>query len=395
MRDAPGKYDSAMLFREDFRDAITVAGHGLVSYGAADTYSGGFIGNASSYLRLKKALNFRGIRTIILDITFTVATAQYFLDMSGNASMFVRVFNAGATTVEVAGFPSSAIYINGVPQTSGLTAGRYRVTIVTNTVIAIGTEMWVGRVSGVSAFTGKLHSLKFFSQNFTADEVLDEYQADTYSEITPDKALVWLPLRSQYHNGSDYVTQNIGSTGTPASLCVTPGTLAEVPAQLSPAGVTMTATKRISGTVTMAGKSWTIGAAIQPTNATATAKVLAHVGAFATAGFRVTQDGTDVSVWWDNAALIMTRTACVKAGQKQTVIVSSNAGSIDVFVDGVKQGASYDASAKTALSGSYAYAFGDASAAMPGALYNPIVMNVGISATQARSLHTQLMRRMP
>lgn len=98
-------------------------------------------------------------------------------------------------------------------------------------------KLKVGAVSGGAAVTDMDTDLIEVSQTiFTADEVADLYNNTTYTEIDDSKAVVSLPLASNYSDGANEVTDNIGSGD--AFLWGDGSTGSTQPTQLIPQGIT-------------------------------------------------------------------------------------------------------------------------------------------------------------
>jgi hypothetical protein len=86
------------------------------------------------------------------------------------------------------------IYNNGVVQSISNVG-----TIPTSLLVGDGPFQCfaVGGTSDVEVGT-ELYDLEFFSEAWTAEEALDAYENDTYSEVDASKAAVYLPLRSHF-----------------------------------------------------------------------------------------------------------------------------------------------------------------------------------------------------
>lgn len=130
------------------------------------------------------------------------------------------------------------IYINGAlvsatPSYFGGTLGTIAASKIVN--MFVGT-MNATTYNGTS--TAKL--VELYDTNLSAEEVKDLYEQDTYSEI--ERAIVDLPLRSWYYNGSSVaVTENKGSLGGTATLG-DGTTTTTFPTQLSPKGMSFDGT---------------------------------------------------------------------------------------------------------------------------------------------------------
>ena len=99
------------------------------------------------------------------------------------------------------------IYINGVENTNGsFTTSLDKTKWFVDLRDATGpaTTLTIGNYSDTSSlwFAGKVKTLEFFDSVWTADEALDAFENDTYSEVDFGKAIVYLPMISQYNDGS-------------------------------------------------------------------------------------------------------------------------------------------------------------------------------------------------
>jgi len=92
-----------------------------------------------------------------------------------------------------------------------------------------------------TSFDGTIKNLSLYKGTKTAEEILDIYEQDTFEEIDDSKFLVSLPLRANYDDGANQVTENIGSLGGQVTVGdgATAGTF---PTQLTPKGMTFDGT---------------------------------------------------------------------------------------------------------------------------------------------------------
>jgi hypothetical protein len=103
--------------------------------------------------------------------------------------------------------------------------------------IAGDQDFVLGDFSGAGGFglKGSLKNMRVYRYTaWTAEEALDDYENDTYSELDASKALVYLPLLSHYNDGTNEVTKNLG-TGDDALWGDGAGT--GEPGQLNPKGI--------------------------------------------------------------------------------------------------------------------------------------------------------------
>jgi hypothetical protein len=107
-------------------------------------------------------------------------------------------------------------------------------TVTTFTAVNLDNtgEFNVGRWStSLGEFTMK--DLDIYNVPHTAEEALDIYQRDAFTEIDASKAVVWLPCRSTFDDGSNVVTKNLG---TADNCIVGDGAGSNNPTLLSPHG---------------------------------------------------------------------------------------------------------------------------------------------------------------
>jgi len=118
-------------------------------------------------------------------------------------------------------------YINGVASVGS-------VTTFTNTNLDNTGPFEIGRTStSYGSFTMK--SLSISNRALVLDETTDIYQRDTFTEIDASKAVISLPLRATFDDGSNIVTENIG---TEANAIMGDGsTLNTMPELISPHGI--------------------------------------------------------------------------------------------------------------------------------------------------------------
>jgi hypothetical protein len=91
-----------------------------------------------------------------------------------------------------------------------------------------------GASSGTGSGDGNVSFVEMYDRVLTAEEALDLYQKDTFSEVDANEAVMWLPCRSSFDDGANIVTENIG-IGT--NVIMGDGsTTNTMPTQLSPHG---------------------------------------------------------------------------------------------------------------------------------------------------------------
>jgi len=129
--------------------------------------------------------------------------------------------------------PSWTSYLNGAGQVVGTVAGA-------NGWGAYDTDygiIKVGDIAGGSAVTDMdTYQIDLSRRMYTAGEATDLFRGTTFSVLDDSNALLSLPLRSNYNDGVNQVTENIGSLG--GTITVGDGTTSSTfPTQLAPKGM--------------------------------------------------------------------------------------------------------------------------------------------------------------
>lgn len=96
-----------------------------------------------------------------------------------------------------------SIYINnGTPATGTIT------TVIDQQELSIGAY----DQGGVNNFlVGSMTDFAIYDRAWTPEEVQDDFENDTYTEVDSSNATVFLPLRTQFNDGTNQVTQNDGT----------------------------------------------------------------------------------------------------------------------------------------------------------------------------------------
>jgi len=100
----------------------------------------------------------------------------------------------------------------------------------------------IGQITGGSTVTDmNTYQIDLSRRMYTAEEATDLFRNTTFDVLDDSKALVSLPLVSNYNDGADQVTENIGSTGGTFNLG--DGTTSSTfPTQLAPHGMSFDGT---------------------------------------------------------------------------------------------------------------------------------------------------------
>ncbi len=244
----PRNLGDHQVFREDFLNAQAVVDNGGVLASGA-TISGGNavldgvtgdvsylspntnVGPESFTLRLRLSVVDNASTDAIISRrnNFTSGAAGYtlFMDSSGNVRASVcdgttlvtsastdafvvsdNVFFEVVVSCEFGG--NMNVYVNGA-----VTSAAISVAAVTS--FSVDTDFSVGALSGGGATNteGSYDFVELYKGTaWTLAEALDAFENDTYEEVDAGKAVLYLPLRSRFDDGSNEVTSNIGSVGT-------------------------------------------------------------------------------------------------------------------------------------------------------------------------------------
>jgi hypothetical protein len=103
------------------------------------------------------------------------------------------------------------IFLNGVQvndaSSASVGADTYNKMRQSSDLIQIGAD------EGALLFDGTIYNITLHKRVLSAEEILDTYQQDTFTEVDASKAVVCLPLRSTFDDGSNIVTENLGTAG--------------------------------------------------------------------------------------------------------------------------------------------------------------------------------------
>ncbi len=194
---------SKIRFNEPFINVKGVSDNGGVISGTP-TFAGGIVldgtGDSADYTNIEDLL---GIKSVIIDMTFGTTTEEM-IDLDGGT----HYLSASSGTVSATGFGTPTLYVDGAAGAT-ITAARHRVVATTATAFD-ATAIIVG-LRAASYADATIHRVILSTETLTATEVLDDYNDDTYSRLDAAFSDLWLPLRSRYDDGSNEVTENLGT----------------------------------------------------------------------------------------------------------------------------------------------------------------------------------------
>lgn len=98
------------------------------------------------------------------------------------------------------------------------------------------TLLYYSEAAATAWLVGTMYEFKIYDKALTADELDTFSYENSWVETDDSQALITLPLRAAYNDGSDQVTENIGSLGGTVQLG-DGSTSSTFPTQLSPKGM--------------------------------------------------------------------------------------------------------------------------------------------------------------
>lgn len=383
----PKNMGDKQIFREDFHTEATVFANGGAKYGAPsvdgglDSTSGGY-GYLDSII--KQFFETGGTLRIRfnLDSGVTATYGRMFIwgeDSSNGIALMVRQsdgdfacsivkggtsttakcdvnFTAGVdyefTLVWDPDTPAITSYLDGTVESSATTSVAVSDT---SGIVHVGHNG-----AGAGTFLGTIYSVEISSEQWSAEEVLDAYEKDTYQELDVANDLVYLPFLSEYNDGSNVVTRNLGteanailrtSTSKPTKLDGQNGYSFDGGDEMIVEAVTVSSTK-----------DFTI---FLPLSFTDTATAATHFvfrfgadSAYTSDGLLFNQFGASLLFYWNSGSASVNVSALTDG--VHSVAISSDGGQVDTYVDGLLLD-STDLSAKAALDGDYQVELGNTS----------------------------------
>lgn len=227
-------------FREQFTNAATVANNGGIVTGSLP------FDNGVSITAINQGITYSNFEfsgqelTLIIDLEDLVLRNGFYQTFVSNRSAAgdtyfeVGLNNTASDTAKILYFftqgtskAATATIGSSVKQLTFTKDASHNINFYADGVkvgdtvagVALGTPLRTLKIGNVLTFASNQYAnatfkdVRFFDRAFSADEVLDVYEQDTFSEVDESKFLISVPLRSLYDNGSIVVTRNIGSLG--------------------------------------------------------------------------------------------------------------------------------------------------------------------------------------
>ena len=157
-----------------------------------------------------------------------VGDTQYTITWAGTLNAYITVTIVwDKANLTIYGYEGTTLKNNS--STAGVTSINLDTTSQT---IRLGNSS----ISAANNFVGYFDNCSIYIGNILSlGEITDIVNLTTFTEVDASDALIWLPCVSQYNDGSNQVTENIGSLGG----TVTSGdgsTVNTFPAQVNPSG---------------------------------------------------------------------------------------------------------------------------------------------------------------
>jgi hypothetical protein len=198
----PFSFASERIFREDFSSILAMAQNSGVKTGTAAMNGSLDCDGSSVSVAYKHVGTVKTVKIILESAT----TTEDILDLDGGT----HTIEVGSGTITATNFSSAVIYVDGVVS-STLDTDEHTVVVTTDTEI-LATALTIGLV-GASYFDGTIKRVELFSETWTAQEVLDDYNKTVYSPIEATKSLIFLPGRARFTDSGQELTKNLGSEG--------------------------------------------------------------------------------------------------------------------------------------------------------------------------------------
>jgi len=255
---------------------------------------------------------------------------------------------------------------------------------------------------------GTAEEFYFYDRDLSAEEVLDLYEEDTFQEVDDSKFLLSLPLRSNYNDGSDQVTENIGSLGGTVQLG--DGTTSTTfPTQLTPKGMSFDGTTDYlnAGDIANGLSVFTWSSFVEFNAFSDFRGVFIKTSGAAASRISLNMSGATyggnrelfVAIGNGAPAYGYTTDVGLVAGKKYHIVVvfdgsgSGNANRLMMYVNGVKKTLSFSGTMPaTTYTGAHDFVIGDDYAAagreLNGSIYSPrFSSTIALTTTQAKWLY--------
>lgn len=249
----PERQSEGVLFRENFISEDYFAKNNWTKFNAPSVDNGMVLDGSTQYISSPLPVVPKGDFTVRVEFTPDTAIGiqgiwgQYNIADLGRLAMYSI---DGNLFLRIGAIVDSDIggYVAGVKQRltitrSGSTANVYKgnsttpVATVSNGVDIEQDENFLVGLVGSSEFDGEVHFVEVIDRATSAQEHIDWIEADTFTEIDASKAVLFLPCRSHFGDGSNEVTSNLGTGGN--FKYGDGSTTSTYPAQLNPNGLSL------------------------------------------------------------------------------------------------------------------------------------------------------------
>lgn len=238
----PVRESEKVLFRENFTNPGSVAKNGGTVNGTPTIDNGATLDGTTDDITYETGDFLSDASDVTFEVWFspdfdydadtnyafysTDATERYSLTKLNNGSGNILRVNLGSINFDIASATYSPYWNVGERNHVVVSAvsGDTSVYLNNNVVLDSSASAWatkkvtlfeIGSYNPDLNFDGTIYSVSVYKEKWTAQEVEDAYNKDTFTKIDASKTLVTLPLRGAYDD-SGYKTENIGSLGSTA-----------------------------------------------------------------------------------------------------------------------------------------------------------------------------------
>lgn len=234
MRD-PHSMGDGQLFREDFVSKQGISDNGGVITGTPTIRGGKATFTTGEYIYYpNKRINYGGAFTVSGYVTLTGDAGAGAVWSDGESTYNTVLYQSGSST-QLAFYVKTASGLKNATHTLKQDTRTHVTCVYDKTEVNQKLRIYINGVlasSGTgyaedldepvgpfgvatygSAFIGDIEPLTVTEGACTAQEVLDEYNGTTYSALDASKSLIYLPGRTGFNDGSNEVTENLGSEG--------------------------------------------------------------------------------------------------------------------------------------------------------------------------------------
>lgn len=317
----PAERMRGCVFSERFESREAVVQNGGVISGTPPVDFGILFGGVSDVVAYRPVSS-------VKSITFRVTpetTTEDLMQLSTSHSVEVV-----AGTLTATGLATPTFYVDGVA-TSTMGTGKHWVTIVTATAFD-ADSFTVGQDDSFGQF--RMHDLKLWTVELTAQEALDLYNQTTYDYMR--EASLWLPMDLERHDPTNVQAVDISGKGNHAQLG--DGVATALPTKLSRRGYSFASDYMVIPTTAdldFADADFTIGASLEQGNLAADQEIYdKRTANLDGLRFQVTTLG-QVKVFCDAGSI---QSAAIPKGKKYTAIVRRESGQGYLYINGVLEG---------------------------------------------------------